>query len=70
MVRKVAEEGRISIRNTRHEAIEHVKKQEKAKAVPEDISHTTQKEIQKITDSFIAQIDDSLKHKESEIHSI
>ena len=70
VVRKVAEEGRISIRSTRHEAIEHVKKQEKAKAVPEDISHTTQKEIQKMTDSFIAQIDESLKHKESEIHAI
>ena len=70
IVRKVAEEGRVSIRNTRHEAIEHVKKQEKAKTVPEDISHATQKEIQKITDSFTAQIDEALKHKESEIHAI
>ena len=70
VVRKAAEEGRVSIRNTRHEAIEQVKKQEKAKAVPEDMSHSAQKEIQKITDSFIAQIDEALKHKESEIHAI
>lgn len=70
LVRKVAEEGRISIRNSRHEGIEQVKKLEKGKAVPEDISHSTQKEIQKLTDGFIAQVDEVLKHKESEIHSI
>ncbi len=70
VVRKVAEEGRVSIRNARHEAIEHVKKLEKAKTVPEDMSHASQKEIQKITDQLIAQIDEALKHKESEIHSV
>ena len=43
LVRKVAEEGRISIRNARHEGVEQVKKLEKTQAVPEDLSHTTQK---------------------------
>lgn len=70
VVRKAAEEGRISIRNTRHEAIEQVKKLEKAKTVPEDMSHVSQKELQKFTDQFIEQIDAALKHKETEIHSI
>lgn len=70
LVRKVAEEGRVSIRNARHEGIETVKKFEKAKAVPEDISHATQKDIQKATDSFIAQVDEALKSKEGEIHAI
>ncbi len=70
LVKKVAEEGRVSVRNARHEAIEYVKKLEKAKTMPEDISHTSQKEIQKVTDSFIAQIDEALKHKETEIHEI
>ncbi|HOW88097.1 MAG TPA: ribosome recycling factor [Candidatus Omnitrophota bacterium] len=70
VVRKTAEEGRISIRNARHEAIEQVKKLEKGKTIPEDISHGAQKEIQKITDQFIAQIEEALKHKETEIHSI
>lgn len=70
LVKKVAEEGRVSVRNARHEAVEHVKKLEKAKTLSEDLSHTTQKEIQKITDSFIAQIDEALKHKEVEIHEI
>ena len=70
VVKKVAEEGRVAIRNARHEGIETVKKFEKNKAIPEDISHTTQKEIQKATDSFIAQVDEALKHKETEIHAI
>ncbi len=70
VIRKVAEEGRISIRNSRHEAIEQVKKLEKAKTIPEDMSHATQKEVQKVTDQFIAQIDEALKHKETEIHAI
>ncbi len=70
LVRKVAEEGRVSIRNARHEGIEQIKKLEKGKVVPEDISHSTQKEIQKLTDGFIAQADEALKHKESEIHAI
>jgi len=70
VVKKVAEEGRVSVRNARHEGIESVKKQEKAKAIPEDLSHTVQKDIQKATDEFVRQIDDSLKHKEAEIHEI
>ena len=70
VVKKVAEEGRVSIRNGRHEGIEQVKKLEKLKTIPEDMSHGTQKEIQKITDKFIAEIDEALKHKEAEIHAI
>ncbi len=70
IVKKVAEEGRVSVRNARHEAIEQVKKMEKAKTVPEDISHASQKDIQKVTDTFIAQIDEAYKQKENEIHAI
>ncbi|MFA6600360.1 MAG: ribosome recycling factor [Candidatus Omnitrophota bacterium] len=70
LVKKVAEEGRVSVRNARHEAIELVKKLEKAKTLPEDLSHTAQKDIQKITDGFTAQVDEALKHKETEIHAI
>ena len=70
LVRRVAEEGRVSIRNARHEAIELIKKAEKAKTVPEDISHTAQKEIQKTTDTFVDGVDEALKSKEAEIHAI
>ena len=70
LVKKVAEEGRVAIRNARHEGIEQVKKLEKSKVIPEDRSHASQKDIQKITDKFIAQVDEALKHKEAEIHAI
>jgi len=70
LVRKVAEEGRVSVRNARHEGIDAVKKLEKEKSIPEDASHASQKEIQKITDSFVKQVDDALKNKEAEIHEI
>jgi len=70
LVKKVAEEGRVAVRNGRHEAVEQIKKLEKFKVIPEDRSHACQKEIQKITDKFIAQIDEALKHKEAEIHAI
>lgn len=70
VIRKVAEEGRVAVRNARHEAIEQIKKLEKAKTVPEDLSHGSQKEIQKITDHVIAQVDEALAHKEKEIHAI
>jgi len=70
VVRKVAEEGRVSVRNARHEGIEHVKKLEKAKSIPEDKSHASQKDIQKVTDKYIAMVDESLKEKEAEINTI
>jgi len=70
LVRKVAEEGRVAVRNARHEAIEGIKKMEKNKVVPEDLSHAAQKDVQKVTDTFVGQIDEALKHKESEIHEI
>jgi len=70
LVKKVAEEGRISIRNVRHEGIDQIKKLEKDKAIPEDKSFAVQKEIQKVTDSFVGQVDEALKHKEVEIHQV
>ncbi len=70
VIRRVAEEGRVSVRNSRHEAIEQIKKLEKSKVLAEDLSHAAQKEIQKFTDKFVSEVDDALKHKEQEIHVI
>ncbi len=70
VVRKVAEEGRVAVRNARHEGIDQVKKLETNKAIPQDKSHAVQKDIQKVTDKHIAEIDEALKHKEQEIHTI
>jgi ribosome recycling factor len=70
VIKKTAEEGRVAVRAARHEAIEAVKKLEKGKLVPEDVSHASQKDIQKITDKFIGEVEEALKHKEVEIHTI
>jgi len=70
VVRKTAEEGRVAVRNARHEGIDQVKKMEKDKTVPEDQSHSAQKDIQKVTDKHVSMLDEALKHKEAEIHQI
>lgn len=70
VVRRVAEEGRIAVRNIRHEAIEAIKALEKAKQISEDESHHGQKEVQKLTDRFIGEVDQSAAKKETEIKTI
>ena len=61
---KLVEEGRVSVRQARTEAMGKVKKTER---VPEDEKTRSEKEVQKHTDEAIRQIDDLLKAKEVEI---
>ena len=70
LIRKVAEDGRISIRNIRHEANEAVKRLEKAKAIGEDESRGVQKKVQELTDKFIKWVDEALAKKELEIKEV
>lgn len=70
VVKKMTEDGRISIRNIRHAAIEHLKKMEKDKLVTEDDKFTGQDEVQKLTDRHIAKIEELLAAKEKEITEI
>ncbi len=70
LIRKIAEEGRVSIRNVRHEANEALKKLEKAGTIGEDISHSAQKKVQDLTDKHIKLIDESLQKKEQEIKQV
>ena len=64
---KYAEEGKVSLRNIRRDAIEKIKKQEKAAEISEDQSRDEQENVQKQTNKFIAEIDKHLQEKESEI---
>ena len=68
--KRLGEEGKISIRNTRREANEKIKKAEKNHEISEDDSHRSQDEIQKLTDEYIEKIDEILKKKETEIMEI
>ena len=70
VVKKMAEDGRISVRNVRHAAIEHLKKIEKDKIITEDEKFTGQDAIQKLTDKYIAKVEELLASKEKEITEI
>lgn len=67
---KMAEEGKVSIRNVRRDAIDSIRKQEKAGDVSEDESHDLQDNIQKLTDKYVSKIDQLLSEKESDIMTI
>jgi len=70
IVKKMAEDGRISVRNVRHSAIEHLKKIEKDKLITEDDKFDGQEQVQKLTDKYIAKIEELLAAKEKEITEI
>jgi len=64
---KVAEEGRVAIRNVRRDANDHLKKLLKNHEVSEDDEKLAVAEVQKLTDVHIEQINEVLKKKETEI---
>jgi len=68
--KKLAEEGKIALRNVRRDAVDNIKKLEKAGKIPEDDSRKEQENIQKITDDNIKKIDDMVRVKEKEIMQI
>jgi ribosome recycling factor len=67
---KVAEEGRVSIRNQRRGAIDSIKKMEKASDISEDESRDLQDEVQKLTNQYTAKVDDLLAVKEKDITTV
>ena len=67
---KYAEAARVAVRNIRRDAIEQVRKEEKSGSVSEDERHGLEADIQKVTDKFVAQIDDLLAKKETDITSV
>ncbi|HEY9614010.1 ribosome recycling factor [Allocoleopsis sp.] len=70
MAGKFAEEGKVAIRNIRRDAVDSVRKQEKSSEISEDESKDVQDKIQKLTDKYIAKIDESLAEKEKDITTI
>ena len=70
MAGKLAEEGKVGIRNIRRDAIDEVRKDEKSSDISEDESRDLQNEIQSITDSFNRKVDDLLAVKEKDIMTV
>ncbi len=69
-VRAVGEKARVSIRNIRRDANDDVKKQVKEEGLSEDEAKRLQEKIQKITDDFIAEVDQIIEHKEKDILTV
>ena len=69
-VSKKAEEAKVAIRNIRRDAMDDLKKLKKDNAITEDDQKDGEKELQKITDNYIKQIDEMGDKKEKEILSI
>lgn len=67
IVRRMAEEGRVAIRNVRRDANEKLKGLEKQKQISEDDLKKGGESVQKLTDKYIKEIDAALANKEKEI---
>lgn len=70
LVSKLAEEGRVHIRQIRHDVLHVLKKEEKDGTLPEDEGKRLEGEAQKLTDRYIAMIDDMLKKKTAEVMEV
>ena len=70
LVKRMAEEGRVAVRNERRHAIEGLKKLKGSAGVSEDDIKDAETEAQKLTDQYIKKIDDHVAHKEKEILTV
>jgi ribosome recycling factor len=67
VLKTIAEKAKVAIRNIRRDSLEELKKEQKDKNLSEDDLKKNSNEVQKITDSKIAEIDKKLSEKEVEI---
>lgn len=69
-VKAIGEESKVSIRNIRRDAIDTAKSKQKLNELTEDELQVAEEKIQKITDKFVAKIDELISAKEKEIMEI
>ncbi|MGI0152319.1 MULTISPECIES: ribosome recycling factor [Pseudidiomarina] len=70
VVRNEAEQGRVAIRNIRRDANSDLKDLLKEKEISEDEERRATEEIQKLTDTYIAKIDEALAEKEKDLMEV
>lgn len=69
-VKKKGEGAKVAVRNIRRDANDNVKKQNKANEISEDEVKQLEENIQKITDKYVAEIDDIIESKSKEILTV
>ena len=70
VLHKLAEEGRVAVRQIRQDANKEIKGRQSKHEISEDDAHRQMDEIQKLTDQHIKQIDDLLARKEEEVMEV
>ncbi len=69
-VKKKAENAKVAVRNIRRDANDTIKKQNKANEISEDEQKQLEDRIQKLTDKYIAKIDDAMEAKSTEVMTV
>ncbi len=70
LVRQMAEEGRVAVRNVRRDVMRHLEDLVKNGDVGDDDERAAEARVQKLTDEHVHKIEDLLKHKEAEIMEV
>ena len=70
LVRNMAEEGRVAVRNVRRDVMRHLEELVKNGEVGDDEERAAESRVQKLTDDHVHQIDELMKRKEAEIMEV
>ena len=69
-VKKKGENAKVAVRNVRRDANDTIKKENKANEISEDEQKQFEDKIQKLTDKFVAKIDDAIEAKSTEVMTV
>lgn len=70
LLHKLAEEGRVAVRQARKDANDDIKQRQKEGELSEDEAHREQEKVQKLTDDYVHKVDETLKKKEAEVMEV
>lgn len=70
IIKRMAEDAKISVRNARRDANENLKMLEKEKEITEDDLKRSEKDVQQLTDEFVSTIDEVVQNKEEEVMAV
>jgi ribosome recycling factor len=70
LAKERAEEGRVAVRNVRRHSKDHIERLQKEHEISEDDLKRAEKELQRLTDQFVADVDSSLERKEQELMEV
>ena len=65
-----AEEGRVAVRNVRRHAKQELERMKKDSILSEDEERGAEGDLQKLTDKYVSEVDQHLKHKEEELSEV